>query len=446
MDSNPWVDIQPINGPKWLTPMKPKPTKIRPTSPSLNTLEMRSASFANSSFQWPHKHPAPQAIIDAGFKYAPTATAPDSVICHTCTWSLWLWEKSDDPYEEHLKNSPECEWLKKHHEALMLARKHACRRCSAKFPSNTKLHDHVRDHHTRKPTNENTPPTVTLATSPTPPTSPPSAPSAPVSPPQTPVAKPSAPATLSLSPITPIAFASPSPAPASPPAPTTTPRKPISWAEIASLPKPTKPSRLPRLTVKYGLPTPPPSPVLLPQEPTNQITKRPSTPAVRPYLTMEDLYTMFHEKPRPSSFNVSHTNSDDVNSQKTRKWKPIPNLLPGIQMLQKSANHIAKRPSISASTLPTNPPGLHQMRITSYFKPATNSPTPLPPTLLASNRKHADLKTPGKSLRNRDLAPPISPASASHLSHRICRRCKQHFITGNMLHRHLQHCIAGTKR
>ena len=313
-----------------------------------------------------------------------------------------------------------------------------CRRCSEKYSSNIKLHEHVRSKHCKKSKKSSSSSAVIIATSSTPPASPPLAPVAPVSPPQTPAAKPSEPASPAsppsasnapiTAPPTPGAIPStPTEPPITPPAaattppatPIATPEKPISWAEIASRPKkPYTPSRLPRLTTKYGLPTSPPSPILQPQESTNHVAKRPSnTPSFAPprksYLTVEDLYTMFHGKPRPSS-------------------------LPARQI-----------------RLPSAPPsGLRQARITAYFKPPTsNGPAchaPLPKAPLASNRKHAESKNHGQSIQNRDLAPSaprsasFSLASADHPTHRTCRRCKQHFSSGNLLHRHLTHCSRGT--
>ena len=253
----------------------------------------------------------------------------------------------------------------------------ACRRCPEKFPSNTKLHQHVQEKHSRKPKEptsiEKPPPAA-----------------APASPPPT----PSAPASLPTPLPTPPAAATTPPA-----TPTTTPRKPISWAEVTSRPKPITPSRIPLPT---ALPTPPPSPVLLPLEPTNHITKRPSTPAMKPYLTMKDLYARFHGKPRPMSLTTMQN-----------RLQPAP----------------------SSGQMPHR-----QMRITAYFKPAILSKAPL-----ASNKKHAESKTHGQSTQNRELASSFSSVSASHPT-RQCRRCKQHLTSKNMLHRHLQRCIADTKR
>ena len=212
----------------------------------------------------------------------------------------------------------------------------SCRRCPAKFPSNTKLHDHVRTKHCKKPKEPSPPPPAAALA--IPPASPPPTPIAPA----TPVAIPSAPA----SPIT------------SPATPTTTPKKPISWSEIASRPmKPNAPSRLPRPTLQFDLPTPPPSPVMSPQKLTNHIQKR---TAKTPYMTVHDLYIRFHEKPRPLS-------------------------------LTSMQNRLPAAPSS----------GLHQTRITTYFKPTSSRHGPKAP--LVPNRKCADSQALAKSTWNRDL-------------------------------------------
>ncbi|CAF9941066.1 MAG: hypothetical protein HETSPECPRED_002862 [Heterodermia speciosa] len=230
-------------------------------------------------------------------------------------------------------------------EARMTAFK--CRRCSEAFASNIKLHDHVRTKHTKKHT-------------------PPAPPSPPTSTPPTP----------------PITVALPA-SPASPASTPTTPRKPISWAEIASRPKPTTPSRI---LLPTALPTPPPtpshSPILQPSKLANNITKRPSITRFKtPYLTVQDLYTMFHEKPRPASLAATQNR--------------LPSAPP-------SGNHMR----------------LHQMRITSYFKPSSNRPTPQsstpqPPTsakaMLAPNRKHADTRRLCQLPQIDDFGPSCGP-------------------------------------
>ena len=131
---------------------------------------------------------------------------------------------------------------------------------------------------------------------------------------------------------------------------------------------------------------------------------------------MQNLYTRFHGKPKPRSLTTTQ---------------------------------IRLPPAFSAGMRP------RQMRITQYFKPAANSLTPRLPTprpsvstsnaKLASNRKHEDLNISGKSPEIDNLTS-FSKASASQFTHHICRRCMQHFISENMLHRHLPHCSRSTKR
>ncbi|CAF9942722.1 MAG: hypothetical protein HETSPECPRED_007637, partial [Heterodermia speciosa] len=243
----------------------------------------------------------------------------------------------------------------------------ACRRCPEKYPSNTKLHEHVRTKHAKKP-KEPTPPA--------PPASPPIS------------------MTTAVAPPTPVAI----------PSPPTTPKKPVSWAEIASRPKPTTPSRLPRptITITHGLPTPPHSPILQPFKLANSITNQPTITRVKtPYLTVEDLYTMFHEKPRPASLSaiqtrlpsahasgqhmrlhqmritsyfMAHTTSHDITPPHTRKWKPTSRLIAGPRSPPYSTNRKSDRPSMTNS--------------------ATSGPTPgfthPPPTSATSKASHME--------------------------------------------------------
>ena len=287
----------------------------------------------------------------------------------------------------------------------------ACRRCPEKYPSNTKLHEHVRTKHVKpeKPTPLSPTPSAAIATSATvalatPITSPIASPATSLA---TPYATPT-PVTLPTPPTSPIISHATMP---------TTPKKPISWAEIASRPKtPIMPSRLPRLTIKYGIPTPPPSPplspVLQPQKSTNNVTRPPSTTPsfatpLKSYLSVQDLYTKFHGKPKPSSF-------------------------PTMQ------NRLPSAPSSGHQM------HLRQMHITSYFEPTSNGPAcpaTLPKAELVPIRQYAHLKTGGQMTWIRDL----EFSKPRHPILRTCRRCKQHFTSGNLLHRHIQHCSKGTK-
>ena len=202
---------------------------------------------------------------------------------------------------------------------------------------------------------------------------------------------PSSPSPPPASPIESPALSAPTP-PVTPPVTplVTTPRKPISRAEVASGPKSPSamPSRLPRPTVKYGLPTPPLSPILQPQESTNSITKPPFTSLMK-HLTVEDLYQRFHGKSKPTSLAA-----------------------------------IRNRPS---PALPSGMPS-GQMRITSYFKRAGST------VELASARKYVDSRAPGQAVKNGDLA--LSRPVAGYV---------QQSIVSDMPHKHSDHCSTGIK-
>ncbi|KAG6995855.1 hypothetical protein G7Y79_00041g078070 [Physcia stellaris] len=194
------------------------------------------------------------------------------------------------------KLKQEAKELAKQKEEARIAQKRAegytCRRCkhSAKFDSNTKLHEHIRTRHAKKPKSK--------------PDSQQSMPSPPASSPQSITSSPpSSPKLLPLSmpapeivrerseSVSPKSVAESLATPSETPSDSSsvaTPRKPISWAEIASRPVVApKPSRLPIATPKS---------VCKPLE--NASFACPPT-APRPYLTVDDLFHMFAGKPSP---------------------------------------------------------------------------------------------------------------------------------------------------
>ncbi|XP_050392846.1 baculoviral IAP repeat-containing protein 5 [Patella vulgata] len=54
----------------------------------------------------------PQRLAEAGFYHCPTDQEPDAVCCFLCFKELDGWEPTDDPWEEHVKHSPNCPFLK----------------------------------------------------------------------------------------------------------------------------------------------------------------------------------------------------------------------------------------------------------------------------------------------------------------------------------------------
>ena len=119
---------------------------------------------------------------------------------------------------------------------------------------------------------------------------------------------------------------------------------------------------------------------------------------------MQNLYTKFHKKPKPTSLTI-------------------------IQI---------RLPPAPFSNIRTR-----QMRITQYFKSAINSSKSV--IKLAPAKKYADSQGLSKSPKIDNLAS-FSKTLASHLTYHICRRCAQQFTSKNILHRHLSHCNKNIKR
>ena len=185
-----------------------------------------------------------------------------------------------------------CRAEKEAHLAEEAAREaFACRRCSAKFASNIKLHEHVRDHHTKSaPPTPPAPLALKLSLSAiqsieTPPSTPPT---------KFASTSKAAPLKMSLSAITniqiaPVSF-TPSPkaassskaaSPLTPPA-----TSPKTWAAVVSKSAPKSASAVAPLT-SFSSPA--------------QTSPQP----LKPYLTVDDLYRMFHLKKRPHQTHIT---------------------------------------------------------------------------------------------------------------------------------------------
>ena len=103
-------------------------------------------------------------------------------------------------------------------------------------------------------------------------------------------------------------------------------------------------------------------------------------------------------------FVACHTNDDDVIKQKTRKWKLIFSILFDLQNLQNSINHMTM-----------------QLFTTSNINESKNSIL----VKIKCVQKTFDFTFFKVS--------------------RQCRRFKQHFISKNLLHKHIQHCSKDIK-
>ena len=201
----------------------------------------------------------------------------------------------------------------------------------------------------------------------------------------------------------------------------TTSKKSISWIEIISKSKSfTTSSRLSRSTAlstsSSSSHLTSKSLILLHQKSINSMTK--SFFITRfiktSYMTIHDLFIKFHDEFRFSSLIIIQNSLSFVSS---------------------TEQHMRTR----------------QTRITSYFKSAINDFTSRSfittnsMIKLISNKKHADLKVFVKSIWIDHLTSKISFDNHS-ITHHTCRRCSQHFIFENMLHKHIRHCSKDINR
>ena len=83
---------------------------LHPVNPHMRNKEARLQTFLDSSSIWPaHRIRAtPQQIVDAGMYYLGER---DRVKCWYCNGGLQNWERDDNPWEEHAKWFPLCEYV-----------------------------------------------------------------------------------------------------------------------------------------------------------------------------------------------------------------------------------------------------------------------------------------------------------------------------------------------
>ena len=81
-----------------------------PINPHMRSKNARLQTFLDDSMTWPaHRIRAtPQQIVDAGMYYLGLR---DRVKCWYCNGGLQNWDQEDDPWEEHAKWFPSCEFV-----------------------------------------------------------------------------------------------------------------------------------------------------------------------------------------------------------------------------------------------------------------------------------------------------------------------------------------------
>lgn len=81
-----------------------------------NGPEMTEARKATFGGRWPHDGKRgwkckTKQLVEAGWKYTPTAESDDMATCTYCSLALDGWEPKDNPYDEHYKRSPHCQFF-----------------------------------------------------------------------------------------------------------------------------------------------------------------------------------------------------------------------------------------------------------------------------------------------------------------------------------------------
>ncbi|CAG9807884.1 unnamed protein product [Chironomus riparius] len=82
----------------------------------IQRFHMYSEAARRKTFDsWPHmdyKFALPDQMAQAGFYHQSSETGDDRAMCFTCSVCLVCWEKTDEPWSEHERHSPDCVFLK----------------------------------------------------------------------------------------------------------------------------------------------------------------------------------------------------------------------------------------------------------------------------------------------------------------------------------------------
>lgn len=73
-----------------------------------NALSQRlSLFYIFFTFRWA----LPDQMAQAGFYHQPNSSGDDRAMCFTCTVCLVCWERTDEPWSEHERHSPNCPFV-----------------------------------------------------------------------------------------------------------------------------------------------------------------------------------------------------------------------------------------------------------------------------------------------------------------------------------------------
>lgn len=77
---------------------------------TMNIEKNRLVTFSD----WPYEDClcSSKKMAEAGFFHVPSENEPDLVKCFLCLKELDGWEPEDDPWKEHKRHSPKCQFIK----------------------------------------------------------------------------------------------------------------------------------------------------------------------------------------------------------------------------------------------------------------------------------------------------------------------------------------------
>lgn len=113
------------------------------------TIEHRQKSLDHSHVAWPHEKPSIHTMVEAGFVFLPHHNGLDHVVCFACGLNVSNWDGLQDPFEVHWELSPDCSWLRWKPDNILKAC-YSCKLCTATFPREVDLVDHLSYHNTTK--------------------------------------------------------------------------------------------------------------------------------------------------------------------------------------------------------------------------------------------------------------------------------------------------------
>ncbi|XP_067634439.1 baculoviral IAP repeat-containing protein 5.2 [Eurosta solidaginis] len=77
--------------------------------------KMMEKNRVDSFKNWPFDEKCACSIrkmAEAGFYWSGNEREPDTVTCYVCNKTLDGWEPTDDPWKEHAKHAPQCNFVK----------------------------------------------------------------------------------------------------------------------------------------------------------------------------------------------------------------------------------------------------------------------------------------------------------------------------------------------